>query len=190
MRAILTALALAAASQAVAAPAATPAAKPAATKPAPKTAPAKTPALAKAATFDSSDPASMIAFLGGTGAKASVASTADDAVFLKVETPGGAFGIQYVGCNPQGKACKALVFSTAFARSTANVVQINGFNRIQVSCRGFLAEDNKPNVAYSTLADPRMTADQMKLHVGVWQGCLANFGEFSKDPNGFLIRPQ
>lgn len=145
------------------------------------------PAPAKAAAFDARDPASVAAYLTTLGATAKP-SPGQGAGFYDVTTPGGNFGLQFVGCDKTGKACEALAFSTAFERKGATMAHLNAFNRSQVSCRGFMGDDGRPNVMYSTLVTARMPAEEMRLHVGAWQGCLALFSEFSRDPAGFLAR--
>ena len=44
----------------------------------------------------------------------------------------------------------------------------------------------KPHVMYSTILTPHDTQEEMRTHLGVWQGCLATFGAFLSDPAGFL----
>lgn len=162
-------LAAAIAALAVVAHAATPAKAPA----------AKTPA-AKSGPFDVRDPAALISLLKTMDAKAEIARTEATVVFLNVTTPGGDFGAQYIDCDAKGKACRALIFSTAFSAKGVSLARINAFNKGQVACRAFIADDSKPNVAYATLVNLRMTAEEVKQHVGVWQGCLATFASFTK----------
>jgi hypothetical protein len=130
--------------------------------------------------FDVRDPAALITLLKTMDAKAQIARTEATLVFLNVTTPGGDFGAQYVDCDARGKACRALIFSTAFSTKGVSLGQINSFNKDQVACRAFLADDGKPNVAYATLVNLRMTAEEVKQHIGVWQGCLGSFGSFTK----------
>lgn len=141
--------------------------------------PAKTPAK-PSGLFDVRDPASLITLLKTMDAKAEVARTEATVVFVNVTTPGGDFGAQYVDCDAKGKACRGLVFSTAFSAKGVTLKQINDFNKGQVACRAFLSDDGKPNLAYATLVNLRMTAEEVKQHVGVWQGCLGSFGAFTK----------
>lgn len=141
--------------------------------------PAKTPAKSSGL-FDVRDPTSLITLLKTMDAKAKVARTEATVVFVNVTTPGGDFGAQYVDCDAKGKACRGLVFSTAFSAKGVTLKQINDFNKGQVACRAFISDDGKPNVAYATLVNLRMTAEEVKQHVGVWQGCLASFGAFTK----------
>jgi hypothetical protein len=155
--------------------------------PKPTATPAKT-SPTKAGPFDSRDPSSLIAFLKTTGASAEIVASRPDKVALAVTTPGGVFGAQYVDCAPGGKACKALAFTSTFERKLANASDINAFNRGQVLCHAYLGLDGRPNVVYSTLVNLRMTADEMRLHISAWQGCLATFGEFTGDPSGYLAQ--
>lgn len=132
------------------------------------------------AMFDVRDPATLVTLLKTMNAKAEIARTAGTEVFVTVETPGGHFGAQYVDCDAKGRACRALIFSTAFPAKGVGVAQMNSFNKGQVACRGFIADDGKPNVAYATLVNLRMTAEEVKQHIGVWQGCLGSFAAFTK----------
>ncbi|MDP3748375.1 MAG: YbjN domain-containing protein [Phenylobacterium sp.] len=160
-------------------PAATAPAKPAAAKPAaPK-------AVAKPG-FDARDPAAVAALLAGAGVKTETARGGEGQVAMKVVTPGGGFGMQFANCDAKGKACAGVAFSTGFDRQTPTLAHMNLFNRTQFACRGFTGEDGKPNVMYSTLLTSRMTAEDMKQHLGVWQGCLGAFAQFTRDPAGFL----
>lgn len=152
--------------------------------------PAK-PAAAAPTTADGRDPAALAAALTGLGAKVEFAkSPPAGKVQADVQTPGGGFGLQFVDCDAKGKACRAVVFTTAFDRKGATLTQVNGFNRMAVVCRGFLGEDNRPNLAYATLLLPRMSADDLKQHVGVWQGCLSDFAAFTADPTAYLLQSE
>lgn len=152
-------------------------------KPQPKPAAAAKPAPPA---FDARDPASLIALLGTMQAKAEVARKSEDSVYLNVVTPAFGFGAQYVGCNPQGKGCQGLAFSTAADKKTATLVQLNNFNQTSITCRVFQDKGGKSHVSYSTLLSSRDSRDEMRMHVGAWQGCLTSFGQFLNDPNGYL----
>lgn len=181
---VLAAVALTASAPALAAaPAASP--KPAA----PKSAAPKSGAP-KASAFDARRPADIIALLSGMEATTEIARKADGQVFMKVTTPGGGFGAQMVGCDEAFTSCKAIALYTAFARKGVNMVQINDYNRSQLTCRGVMAPSGEPSVMYAVLLNGRQTRDEMREHIGVWQGCLSGFGEFIQDPIGFLSRPQ
>ena len=88
------------------------------------------------------------------------------------------------------RGCPRIALYTAFARKGANMVQINDYNRSQLTCRGVMAPSGEPSVMYAVLLNGRQTRDEMREHIGVWQGCLSGFGEFIQDPIGFLSRPQ
>jgi hypothetical protein len=153
------------------------AANPAA-KPAPKAAPR--------AGFDARDPAAMIGVLAEMGAKAEVSRSTQEEVFLKVTTPAFAFNMQYVGCDRTGRACRAIAFATVAEQRRANISQLNAFNQTSLTCRVFQDQAAKPHVMYSTLVSAADTREEMRAHVGVWQGCLAAFGAFLNDPPGYL----
>lgn len=159
--------------------------KPAAAKPA-----AAKPATPRAPAFDARRPADVIALLATLEASAEILRKADGQVFMKVTTPGGGFGAQMVGCDEGFAACKAMALYTAFARKGVNMVQINDYNRSQLSCRGVMTPSGEPSVMYAVLLNPRLTREDLREHVAVWQGCLGGFGEFIQDPIGFLSRPQ
>lgn len=139
--------------------------------------------------IDARDPAALIGVLAGMGATSTTTKSPAGKVLVQVETPGGGFGLQFVDCDSGGKACHGLAFSTAFDRKGASLAQLNSFNRDQIVCRGFLGEDGRPNIAYSTLLNPHMTTDDLKDQIGVWQGCLATFAEFTADPAAFIAKP-
>jgi hypothetical protein len=205
MRTLVLVLALAALAVASSAVAASPAAKPApkaeakpaakpdakpaatATKPAPA-APTAPPGL-KIAKFDARDPDSIVALLAALDAKAKVSRIEAGQAFLEVTTPGGGFGAQMIGCDAKGKACRAIALFTAYEKKGVTLADINDFNRSQLACRGILSPDGRPSVMYATLVNLRMTADEMKQHMGAWQGCLTSFSEFTRDPVAFLSQP-
>ncbi|HEY3697565.1 YbjN domain-containing protein [Phenylobacterium sp.] len=136
--------------------------------------------------FDARDPASLIALLASMDAHASVAERAQTDVKLNVTTPGFSFGAQYVGCAANGKGCQALAFSTSSDRQRATLAQINAFNQTSITCRLFMDKGGQPHVVYSTVLSNTDTREEMRTHLGVWQGCLASFGAFLGDPNGYL----
>ena len=143
-------------------------------------------APAKPARFDPTDPAALTSVLSAAGAKSERVMGEDGVVVLNVDTPGGRFGVQFVGCDDKGKACDMAAFSTAFERRGPTLSQINIFNRTQVACRGYLTEGGRSNVMYGLLLTPGLSQADMKQHLGVWQGCLATFGRFNRDAQGFI----
>lgn len=159
-------------------------------KPAPKDAakPAPKAASATAASgpFDARDPASLAGLLESMNAKSERSRLGDHGVSLKVTAGGFGFGVQYVDCDERGRDCKALAFSTAAETRKATLVQINAFNQTSISCRAFEDQAGKAHVMYSVVLSPNDTREEMRNHVGVWQGCLATFGAFLTDPAGYL----
>lgn len=198
MRPILTALcALALTSPALAAAPA----KSAPAKPAAKTAPAKAPAAKpaaagasgplKIANFDARSSDSIIALFAALGATAKVVSKKDGQVYLSVDTPGGAFGVQMIGCDAQAKGCQGMALFTTFDTKGKDVTlaQINDYNRAQLACRGLMTPDGKPSVMYAVLLNARIPPEEMRQHMGIWQGCLSGFNQFTRDPTAFLSQP-
>jgi len=161
-------------------------------KPAPSKAETPKPPTSKPAAsapqgpFDARDPASLIALLGSMDATATVAERTDTDVKLAVKTPNFSFGAQFVDCAASGKGCQGLAFSTASQEQHATLAQINAFNQTSVTCRAFQDKASKPHVVYATILSPTDTREEMRTHLGVWQGCLASFGAFLQDPNGYL----
>ena len=168
MRALAALLALALAAPALAAGPAKPSARPAASS-----------------AFDARDPAALVGLLATMDAKANVLGANNGVVVLDIATPGGKFGAQFVDCDANGKACGMVAFSTAFERRGATLAQINLFNRSQVACRGYLTDDGRANVMYGAMLSARTNAAEMKQHLGIWQGCLATFGRFNREPQAF-----
>ena len=193
MRASIFALCLClAASPALAQTAARPATPPPATvkpaKPSAKPA-AKRPPAPKPAAFLATDPSDIITLFSTMGAKATRAKSEDGMVFLDVTAPGAAFGVQMIGCDSNGRTCRAMALFSVFDKPGISLAQINDFNRSQFACRGVLTPDGQPSVMYAALVDARLNQDQTRAHLGVWQGCLKGFGEFVADPVEFLSKP-
>lgn len=157
----------------------------AAAAPPPKKPAAAVRPAAAAAPFDARDPASLIALLATLEAKAQVAGKGEDTVDLKVTTPAYGFAVQYAGCTAQGRACKAMLF-TAQSERAPTLVQINAFNQTSLTCRSFQDRAGKPHLAYSALISAQDNRDEMRAHLGAWQGCLGEFGAFVADPARYL----
>jgi hypothetical protein len=171
-------------------PAKVPAAKTTAAKAAPaKPAPAKPATPAKAAPigpFDARSPADLVALLNSMGAKATISKTDDTSVFLQIETPSYAFNAQYVGCSAKGAACQGLAFSASSAQGRSTLAQLNSFNQTSITCRVYQDNVGKPHVMYSTMVFASVTREDMRIHIGAWQGCLSTFGLFLSDPIAYL----
>jgi hypothetical protein len=148
------------------------------------------PAPVKAPAFDARRPADIIALLAAMDANAEILRKDQGQIFMKVTTPGGGFGTQMVGCDEVTGTCRAIALFSAFSSRSVNMAQINDYNRSQLTCRGIMTPSGEPSVMYAALLNARMTREEMREHVGVWQGCLTGFGEFIRDPVAFLSRPQ
>jgi hypothetical protein len=172
---------LAAAPAPTKAPAAkTPAAKAPATKaPAPKAAPAAGP-------FDATNPQSLMDILGGAGAKVQTSRKDGDAVFVAVTSTAASFSMQFAGCSPQGRACRAVLLDGPMERGPATSAQINAFNQTSVMCRVYQDRAGAPHVVYSAILFRSMTRDDAATHLAAWQGCLSDGRDFLKDPVGYL----
>lgn len=174
--------------------AAQPTARPAAAKaPAPKAAPAKTPPAkapaakaAPAGPFDATNPQGIMDILGAAGAKVQTGRKEEDAVFVTVTSPAANFSMQFAGCNPQGRACRAVLMDSAMSKSTATVSQINAFNQTSVMCRIYQDKGGAPHVLYSAILFRTMTRDDAGAHLLAWQGCLADGTDFLRDPVAYL----
>lgn len=151
--------------------------------PAAKAAPARP---APPAAFDARDPKALVGLLGQVGAKAEIAQTEEDAVFLKVTTPAYGFSAQYAGCDRQGRTCKAVAFSTVSEARAPTLAQLNGFTQTSLTCRVWLDKAGKAHAMYTALVSAADSRAEMETHLGAWQGCLAEFGAFLKDPTAYL----
>jgi hypothetical protein len=181
MRAVLLAvIAVAVALPAAAAP------KAAARKPAApvKAAPAPRPA-APAGGFDATNPASLIALLQGAGAQAQVARKEADSVLVAVTSRFANFTAQFAQCGPEGRGCKAVVLDTQ-AAGAPSLAQLNGFNQASALCRGYVDKANKAHVTLGMMLFADETQDHVATNLAAWQGCIADFTAFTKDPVAYL----
>ena len=165
-------------------------AAPAAKAPAAK-APAKaTPPAAKTAPpagpFDATNPQSFMDLLGTAGAKVQTNRKEGDAVFVAVTSTAASFSMQFAGCTPQGRACRAVLLDAPMERSPATTAQINAFNQTSVMCRLYQDKAGAPHVVYSAMLFRSMTRDDASTHLFAWQGCLADGRDFMRDPVAYL----
>ena len=160
--------------------------------PAPKTSPAKAPAPKAAPArpaplaFDAQTPQGLMGILDAAGAKAQTNRREADAVFVTVSSAAANFSMQFAGCSPQGRACRAVLLDSAMARSPATVAQVNAFNQTSVMCRVYQDKAGLPHVVYSAILFRSMTRDDAATHLQAWQGCLADARDFLKDPVAYL----
>jgi hypothetical protein len=136
--------------------------------------------------FDARDPASMIAVLTAAGAKAEVAHKEADAVFLTVTSVAANFSVQYAGCDAQGRKCRAMLFDNPADKASPPLGQLNAYNQTSAMCRGYMDKAGKAHVIYSSLVFADDSRARMSSQLGAWQGCIAEFRDFLKDPTGYL----
>lgn len=119
------------------------------------------------------EPSTLISVLADMQARAELHSQEGEAVRLNVVTPGGIFGAQFLGCNAEGKACRALQFTASIGKRPLTAEDLNGFNEREVLCRAVLVGE-QVDVRYGLLLSDNLTEADLKAHVGVWQGCLGS----------------
>lgn len=163
-------------------------AAPAAKQPASKSVAVKPPAAKPAPTgaFDARNPSNLIEVLAAADAKAEIVKAEAGGVILKVTSPAGAFQAQFAGCDEHGRACAALQFDAASEKRTATLAEINRFNQSSLTCRMIQDQTGKPHVLYSTLVFAADSRAETVGQIDAWRGCIAAFGDFIKDPNGYL----
>lgn len=165
-------------------------AKPAAAKAPAKpvvTAPAAKPAAPAAGPFDATNPQGFMDLLGAAGAKVQTSRREEDSVFVAVTSTAASFSLQFAGCSPQGRACRAVLLDRALPRSPVTGAQINAFNQTSVMCRVYQsAQGGEVHVVYSALVFKSMTRDDAATHLLAWQGCLADTADFLRDPVAYL----
>jgi hypothetical protein len=154
----------------------------------PKAAVAK-PAAVKATltgAFDATNPQGLIDLLGAAGAKAQTGRREADAVFVAVTSTVANFSMQFAGCSPQGRACRAVLLDRPMGPGNATAAQVNAFNQTSVMCRLYQDRGGQSHVVYSAILFRTMTRDDAQTHLIAWQGCLADALDFQKDPVGYL----
>lgn len=139
-----------------------------------------------ATAFDARDPAGLIALLAAAQATASVVNRTDESVLLKVTTPAYAFNADFAGCERSGRNCKALLLHTSSAKSIGTLAELNAFNQSSIACKVFQDRVGKPHVSYAAIVTAQDSRETLRAHLSAWQGCLASFGEFLADPQGYL----
>ena len=64
--------------------------------------------------------------------------------------------------------------------------QLNAFNQTEALCRGYEDKTGKPHVLFSTLLFADDPYEHFRTEMQAWTGCIADFRNFLKDPNGYL----
>lgn len=161
---------------------------PAAKAPAPaaRTAATAKPAASPIANFDARNPQSVMAVLNSGGGKASLLQKDADTVLLSFASIAANFTLQFEACDAQGRACKAVEFDSLVEQPGPSFSQLNAFNQTSVMCRGYEDKAGKPHVVYSTLLFADDPYDHFRNQMLAWTGCIAEFRNFLKDPNGYL----
>jgi hypothetical protein len=168
------------------------AAKPAAKPPAPakaaptKPAPAAKPAVSPVADFDARNPVSVVAILNASGGKASQLRKDEDAVLLDFKSVAANFTLLFAGCDAQGRACKAVQFDYPDDKPGPSFAQVNAFNQTSAACRVYEDKTSRPHLIYSTLLFADDPYDHFRTQMLAWTGCIGEFRNFLKDPNGYL----
>lgn len=148
--------------------------------------PAPVRAVAPVAEFDAQNPQGFMELLGAAGAKVQTRSREEDTVFVAVTSTAAAFSMQFAGCSPQGRACRAVLFDAALDRASVSGAQVNAFNQTSVMCRIYQDRAGLQHVLYSTLLMRTLSRSDAATHLQAWQGCLADAHDFLKDPVGYL----
>ena len=161
----------------------------AAVRPAPKAVPTKAPAAKPApapSAFDAQNPQGLIDLLSQAGAKAQIARRDGDTVFVTATSKAAAFSLQFVGCTPQGRSCKAVLLDHTLDRGAVSLAQLNQFNQTSVMCRLYQDRSSLHHVVYSAVLFKSDTAADAAVQLQAWQGCIADGREFLKDPVAYL----
>ena len=136
--------------------------------------------------FDATNPQALMDLLSQAGAKVQTGRREADAVFVAVSSPAASFSMQFAGCNPQGRACRAVLLDGQLERVPATSAQINGFNQTSVMCRLYQDKAGLPHILYSAILFKTMSREDASTHLFAWQGCLADARDFMRDPVAYL----
>ncbi len=136
--------------------------------------------------FNVQEPRDLIVLLDALGAKATIAERAADTVLLRVETSAYGFSALFAGCDVRGRACRAVAFSTQSEQRAPTLAQLNAFTQTSLTCRVWQDKAGKAHVMYAALISAADSRSEMETHLGAWQGCLAEFGDFLKNPAAYL----
>lgn len=150
-----------------------------------KPAPAK-PLASPVANFDARNPASVMAVLNSGGGKASLVQKDTDTVLLTFVSLAANFSLQFDACDAQGRACKAVEFDSIVETPGPTFAQLNAFNQTSAMCRGYEDKTGKPHIVYSTLLFADDPYEHFRTQMLAWTGCIGEFRNFLKDPNGYL----
>ena len=94
--------------------------------------------------------------------------------------------MQFAGCTPQGRGCRAVLLDAGLARAIVSSAQINAFNQTSVMCRIYQDRAGLQHVLYSAILFKSLSRSDAETHLQAWQGCLADAHDFLKDPVAYL----
>jgi|SRR5579859_1183190 len=162
-----------------------------------KSAPPKTPSAdqspakpapvpAPVADFDARNPLSVVALLSLGGAKATVVSKDTETVLVSVTSVAANFTALFASCDAQGRACKAVQFDYLDDKPGPTFAQLNAFNQTSALCRAYEDKTSRPHVVFSTLLFADDPFAHFRTQTSAWIGCIGEFRNFLKDPNGYL----
>ncbi len=161
--------------------------QPAPKAPAPRTAaPKVAPKAAVGAPFDVQNPQGLMDLLGAAGAKVQTRNRDADSVFVTVTSTAANFSMQFAGCTPQGRGCRAVLLDGPLERAGVTGAQVNAFNQTSVMCRLYQDRAGVPHALYSALLFKSMSRGDATDHLVAWQNCLVDGRDFLKDPVGYL----
>lgn len=127
-----------------------------------------------------------MALLKAGGATASLVGKEADTVLVSVTSVAANFTILFASCNTQGRACQALQFDYGDDKPGPTFAQINAFNQTTAMCRSYEDKASRPHVVYSTLLFADDPFEHFRTEAAAWTGCIGEFRNFLKDPNGYL----
>lgn len=106
--------------------------------------------------------------------------------FIAVTSKAANFSMQFEGCSPQGRACRAMLLDSPLGPAGAAGPRFNAFNQTSVMCRLYQDTAGVAHVVYSALLFEGGRRDDAATHLLAWQGCLSDGRDFLKDPAGYL----
>jgi len=159
---------------------------PAAAKAASARLPPAKPPVSPIANFDARNPQSVMAVLNAGGGKASLLQKDTDAVLLTFTSVAANFTVLFANCDAQGRACNAVAFDYADDKPGPTFAQLNAFNQTSALCRSYEDRSGKAHIVYSTLLFADDPYDHFRTQMLAWTGCIGEFRNFLKDPNGYL----
>lgn len=119
--------------------------------------------------FDAQNPQSLMTIVGKAGAAVQTKARDQDSVFVAVTSTAANFSMQFAGCTPQGRECRAVLLDAAMDRAAVTGGQINAFNQTSVMCRIYQDRAGAPHVLYSAILFRTMSRTDAETHLQAWQ---------------------